>query len=203
MGYSSASSNDSITLGRTLEETLSGEGTDEREAFRKNYRSVQLGEDQDATVEFVTVNTGSNDVKLNLRIDSSSDSEVLGQVPNGTNLRVLAKEDEWTRVGYDGEIGWLMNAYLTFWEGKPSDVEDTADEDVPTDEFDEKTAVKAVIMPQRKDGTIPLYRSANTNSKVITTLGYKREVWVLSVTKTPAGHPSTSAGSGDICRISI
>ena len=181
MKYSSASSNDSITLGRTLEETLSGEGTDEREAFRKNYRSVQLGEDQDATVEFVTVNTGSNDVKLNLRIDSSSDSEVLGQVPNGTNLRVLAKEDEWTRVGYDGEIGWLMNAYLTFWEGKPSDVEDTADEDVPTDEFDEKTAVKAVIMPQRKDGTIPLYRSANTNSKVITTLGYKREVWVLSV----------------------
>ena len=177
MKYSSG--DQSITLGNTFEEALAGNTTSERTEFRKNHSSSMFTEYKDDTVDYVTVVTGSNDVKLNLRIDSNSESEIVAQVPNGTNLRVLAREDEWTRVGYDSEIGWLMNQYLTFWEGKASDVEDTTV--AISDEIDEDSAVKAVIIPNRKDGTIPMYQSANKNSKVITTLGYTREVWVLAV----------------------
>ena len=177
MKYSSG--DQSITLGRTLEEVLSGKATTEQAEFRKNYNSSQFSEYQSGTVEYVTVATGSDDVKLNLRVDSDSNSEILAQVPNGTSLRVLGKEDEWTRVGYDSEIGWLMNQYLTFWEGSASDVEDTTN--AISGEIDGATAVKAVIMPLKRDGTLPVYQSANKNSKVITTLGYKREVWVLDV----------------------
>ena len=49
-------------------------------------------------------------------------------MPNGTNLRVLAQEGDWTKVGYEEAIGYLMNQYLSFWEGSVADVEEEVEE---------------------------------------------------------------------------
>ena len=169
----------SITIGNTFEEMLQGaNGSSEREAFRAYY-STANADYLNETVEYVTVRTGSDDVKLNLRAETNSDSDILAQVPNGTKLRVLAKEEDWTRVGYDAEVGYLMSQYLDFWEGTTADVEDTTF--IPSGEDEESDPVKAVIMPTRKNGAIPMYKEPNTHAKEIMTLGAKREVWVLSV----------------------
>ena len=167
-----------ITLGSTIEQKLSGTGVNEQEAFRSYLATSQHTGYLDDVVEYVTINTGSEDVKLNLRATASSDSDILAQVPNGTNLRVLAKVDAWTRVGYDDQIGYLMNQYLTSWEGTAADVEDTSG--ALSEESDAQVIAKAVIMPIRKDGSIPIYREASTGSKVITTVTARREVWVLA-----------------------
>ena len=180
MKYSSASGDNSITLGKTFEEMRTGKGADEKASFLKNYKSEELDEYMDETVQYVTVDTGSDDMKLNLRAEASSDSKILAQIPNGTNLRVLdGSNDEWTRVGYDDQIGYLMDEYLTAWEGNASDVEDTSGA-LSEEELEEEKVVKAVLIPNKKHGTVPMHQKASTSSKVIGTLGYKREVYVLS-----------------------
>ena len=114
----------SYRIGKTLQQYLSGAESFADE-FADLYASEQFKESLQEKVDFVTVNTGSDDVKLNMRASASSDGEVLTQVPNGTELRVLSNDGEWTRVGYEDKIGYLMSQYLTFWQGEINKSEET------------------------------------------------------------------------------
>ena len=146
------------TLGRTMEERLSGADTIAEE-FSEYYASEQFTSSVDDTVDYVTVNTGSDDVRLNLRAEGSSEGAILAEVPNGTDLRVLSNDGEWTRVGYNEEIGYLMNQYLTFWEGSSDELSDGSDEYVGLEDIDyEAMAVeelKAIVIGEtyNEEGT--------------------------------------------------
>ena len=175
-----SSGGQSITLGNTLAEMLQGTGTSERQTFKEYYASAQYMDYLDETVEYVTINTGSEDVKLNMRAEASSDGEILAQVPNGTNLRVLDRDGEWTRAGYDDQIGYLMNQYLTFWEGSASEVEDTTDALAEEeDDFEEDVEITAIVMPNRKDGSVSVYQEADENSKKLGSVRGDTEVQVI------------------------
>ena len=177
--YKYTANGQTLTIGSTLEEMKAGTGTNELAAFRSYYASAQYLEYLDEPVEYVTVNTGSDRVKLNLRSTASSDGEILAELENGTSLRVLAREGDWTRVGVDENIGYLMNQYLTFWEGTVADMEDTS-----TDSNDSYTAemnIRAVVMPDRQSGLVRIYKSPDTNSKVLGSVGADRQVRVLQV----------------------
>lgn len=115
----------SYTLGSTVEDRLNGADSF-ADSFSDLYASEQIDVGAYEVVNYATVNTGSDDVRLNLRAEPSAEGDVLAQVPNGTDLRVLSQEGEWTRVGYEAAIGYLMNQYLTFWQG---DAADTGEED--------------------------------------------------------------------------
>lgn len=54
--------------------------------------------------------------RLHLRVKSDRSAESLGKFYNGTPLRVLGQEGDWTRValGTDGPEGWMMTRYLAF-----------------------------------------------------------------------------------------
>ena len=54
--------------------------------------------------------------RLHLRVRPDRSAESLGKFYNGTPLRVLGQEGEWTRValGTDGQEGWMMTRYLAF-----------------------------------------------------------------------------------------
>lgn len=54
--------------------------------------------------------------RLHLRVKPDRSAESLGKFYNGTPLRVLGQEGDWTRValGTDGPDGWMMTRYLAF-----------------------------------------------------------------------------------------
>lgn len=113
-------------IGHTLEEYAQG-----AKSIAGEMEDVLAGESFAAenhadTVEYVTVNTGADNVNLNLRATADSSGEILTEVPNGTQLRVVDTEGEWTKVGYDNHIGYLLSEYLTFWEGGADALEQEA-----------------------------------------------------------------------------
>ena len=196
----SASSGQSITLGNTLQQRMAG-AQDIKTEFSEYYANEQFMDYLNDTVTFCAVNTGSDDVSLNLRAAPSGDAEILYKIPNGTKLRVLSRADGWTKVGYDAEIGYLMDDYLTFWEGLASEVESTAIEkealtgggivlgngyDVVEGTEDQLNigdgeTMMAVVMPDKRDGRVNVYAEASENAEVITRLKADVEVEVVSV----------------------
>ena len=49
--------------------------------------------------------------ELNLRKDPSTSNERIGVVRQGTTLNVISISDEWGKVIYDGQIGWICLEY--------------------------------------------------------------------------------------------
>ena len=128
--------------------------------FSALYASEQFTSYAEETVDYVTVNTGSDDVRLNLRATADANGEVLAQVPNGTDLRVLSSEGEWTKVGYEESIGYLMSQYLTFWEGSVADMEE--------DEPEENSMSLSELVTSDMDVEIPATVTAPTvNGKTV------------------------------------
>ena len=74
-----------------MEQRLSG-GNSLAAEIRSYYSSADFMDYlKDATVSYTTVNTGSDDVSLNLRAQPDAQADVLSQVANGTSMRVLEK----------------------------------------------------------------------------------------------------------------
>ena len=197
-----SSSGESVTLGTTLAQKQSG-ATDIKTELSEYFASEQFMDYLNETVTFCTVNTGSDDVALNLRSQPSSEGEILAKIPNGTKMRVLSSADGWTKVGYDEVIGYLMDEYLTFSEGLASEVESTAVEketetltgggivlgqgyDVVEGTEDQLVVsdgetTLAVTVPDKRDGHVNVYEEASDSSEVIWTLKSDVEVEVVSV----------------------
>ena len=169
---------ESVTIGNTLEEYINGGYVSEQEAFRDYYVNAQYLEYMNEPVGYVTVSTGSEGVRLNMRSEPSSDSKILAEVPNGTNLRVLATEDGWTRVGYDNQIGYLMNEYLSFWEGTVTDVEDTTD---ALGEVSDDQPIKAVVIADNKNAKVNVYQEADGSSSVLGGISVGEQVRVITI----------------------
>ena len=175
------------TLGQTMEEKLSGEET-LAEQFEEYYLSEQFISAADETVEYVTVNTGDDSLRLNLRAEGSSEGAILAEVPNGTELRVLSREESWTRVGYEEQIGYLMNQYLTFWEGSADELGDS-DEYTALDELDYDASMpvesmKAIVVgdARNEEGKRVkpyLYEEPKTRADKVSVLSDGAEVEVL------------------------
>lgn len=49
---------------------------------------------------------------VNLRAGGGKSYEVLKVLPYGTRVTVLYKGNYWTRVNYNGTVGWIKNSYL-------------------------------------------------------------------------------------------
>jgi len=100
---------------------------------------------------FATVTTSSDGVNLNLRENPSTESAILAELPNGTHMQVLLKSAEWTLVSHQGVNGYLMNDYLTYWDGPANALETGYEpssapvEDTPSPEDDYSDPVYAVV----------------------------------------------------------
>ena len=171
----------SVVLGNSLEEYLSG-APREIEAFRAHYASEQYSAEQEELVDYVTVNTGSDNVMLNLREAPDGKSSIFAQIPNGTSMRVLSKQEGWTRVGYAEEIGYLMNDYLTFWQGSADEVEDvanTSDAMLSSEEMDQQ--ITALVVNNKRNSKVKIYAEPDEDSDVLARVSYDTEVNVISV----------------------
>lgn len=171
----------SVVLGNSLEEYISGAET-EKQAFRNYYASKKYTAEQEELVDYVTVNTGSDSVLLNLREAPDGASSIFAQIPNGTSMRVLSREEGWTRVGYAEEIGYLMNDYLTFWQGSPDEVEDVANTSsamMSSEELNQE--ITAIVVNNRRDSKVKIYAEPDTDSEVLKRVSFDTVVKVISV----------------------
>ena len=53
-----------------------------------------------------------NTQTLNVRVDASTDSRILGQVPDGEELTVVDEIDGWTKVSIEEGDGWVANEFV-------------------------------------------------------------------------------------------
>ncbi len=166
------------SIGHTTAEYQAG-AQNFADEFSKYYTAESSSDDTTAeSVSYVTVNTGSDDVSLNLRAEPSGEGEVLAKVPNGTSLRVISAEDGWTKVGYDETIGYLLNDYLSFSDGTEVDDGEEAGEQILADVLRNDDGSEAVLYDAGSDdanslGTI----AAGTQVEVLEIV--EGDNWVL------------------------
>lgn len=171
--YTSADGQSSYTLGKTLAQRQAGE-TELAQELNAILASAEYSM-QEEKVTIATVNTGSNDVGLNLRAEASGEAEVLTVVPNGTQLRVLERTADFSRVGYGDAIGYLMNAYLDFREGSADEV--ATDEE----EVEEVELITAVVVLNGSEKFARVYEGADEDARVLGRAEAGIEVEVLLV----------------------
>lgn len=171
--YTSADGQSSYTLGKTLAQRQAGE-TELAQELNAILASAEYSM-QEEKVTIATVNTGSNDVGLNLRAEASGEAEVLTVVPNGTQLRVLEEGADFSKVGYGEAIGYLMNAYLDFREGSADEV--ATDEE----EVEEVEQITAVVVLNGSEKFARMYEGADEDARVLGRAEAGIEVEVLLV----------------------
>lgn len=68
---------------------------------------------EDVTAESAVIDTEN---KLNVRKSKSTDSSIVARLEPGTAIEVLSHGSSWTKIGFDGEEGYVRTAYLKFTE---------------------------------------------------------------------------------------
>ena len=56
-----------------------------------------------------TANKGA----VNLRAEPSPNAKVLTQIPNKTSIEIEYVNNDWSKTGYNGKIGYVMTKFLT------------------------------------------------------------------------------------------
>lgn len=129
LDYTSDSSSEGFRMGYTLDEYSNG-ASSFASTFSRYYASERFVETDLSTVQYLTVNTGDDQITLNLRSGADSESAILGVLDNGTHLRALSVGDQWTLVSHNGNLGYLNNDYLSFWEGGVDALDEKVEEEV-------------------------------------------------------------------------
>ncbi len=171
------------TLGTTMEERLAGGGSlvDEVRDYYSSEEFLDYLEDADVT--YASVDTGSDDVKLNLRMEASSESDVLDQIPNGVSMRVLEKGEEWTKVVYNGNLGFLMTQYLSFWQGTAEDEADViASQQNPTD-MPASEKVGAIVTTDGEQTRANVYASPSLDASILARAPAQLKLTVLNMNR--------------------
>ena len=156
-----ASGETEYSIGHTMEEYAQG-----AKRFALEFRDISEEEARAAAVEIIriaTINTGSDDIMLNLRAEADGESEVLEQIANGTAMRIMEEGEEWTKVTYGNSIGYLMNQYLEFSDGTVDDLTATANAEAA------QRVIPARVASQSGAGG-KVYASASKDAKVLGSL---------------------------------
>lgn len=160
------------TIGNTAEDYLNGA------AFPCDVFSDYLagggalGADEGIS-SYATIETGSDSLRMNLRKDPNTSAEILAELDNGTQLKVLVQGSEWTMVDYQGSEGYLLNDYLRFWTGAADALEEAV---VLTE--DAEPMLATVNAP---GGTADIFEEASDANDRIGYLPHGTEVTVVEV----------------------
>ena len=176
MKYSSGNGS-SLVLGTSAKDLSSKNDALLKEIRNSQSSGVTMDYLHETSVEYATVKTGDDSLKLNLRAEPSSDSAILDMAANGVSMRVLNKGDEWTQAICNGQIVYLMTSYLEFWEGGMDDEETVAKsqrtiEDAP--------AAKAKVVATQDSVGAKVHTASNDSSSIYMYAPADLEVNVLS-----------------------
>ncbi len=77
---------------------------------------LAIGEEiKDMLDEYALTFAKSNTETLRVRADHSEKASVLGLISEGQPYRVLAEEDEWVKIDFDGTKGYVAKAYVSIY----------------------------------------------------------------------------------------
>lgn len=68
-----------------------------------------------SNADMATVKLDNNGL-LNMRKAASKNSDVVSRIPNKTQVEVLSKDGDWTKIRYNGKNGYVMSSFLVFAE---------------------------------------------------------------------------------------
>ena len=89
------------------------ESQSEQKSADSTEQPVESALDSQLESNFATIKV-PNKGPLNMRVKNSGKSDIITRIPNGSSVEVIEREDEWTKVKYDGKIGYVMTNYLMF-----------------------------------------------------------------------------------------
>ena len=177
--YASPDGSRSYTIGYTADEYLKGVALP-WELFAEYLASDGDLEAYDGTTTYARVATDGPGVTLNLREKPNTNCTVLAEVPYETQVRVLWRDREWSLVSLNGQEGYLLNEYLTFWGGQTAAYEAAA----KALEENPETAVTPALVKPVDGRKAPVYNEDSLDGKV---LGYLPEDTRLEVLETQYG----------------
>lgn len=105
---------------------------------------------------------------LNLRQRPTTASSILARMPHGTQINLLSREGEWSRVQYGTLTGYVMTSYLIVQE-------DSVDE-TPPGVVSRGTATVAL---SDESQTLNLRAAPTTNAAVLSRLRHGQTLTVL------------------------
>ena len=187
--YTGSDGATTFSIGHTFEEYKSGAAT--LTAEYAAYAQEQLEAPTYELRDCVTVDTGSDDVTMNLRSQPNKDSMVLAKVANGASMFVISRADGWTRVGYQNEVGYLMDDYLSFWQGTNEEIENNvrivpgAEDDTEDSSIVESSAtqkIAAVVIPSdtRESGAV-VFDQPTADAQILGSLEKGTSLEVLKI----------------------
>ena len=95
-------------------------------AFKNGGEAVMPDGSTSGTVGGIYKVSTSGDT-LNIRDQAtSSGSNVIGEIPNGTEIKVTAYEGNWGKTTYNGVTGWVSMSYLTYVSALPVEKDEEA-----------------------------------------------------------------------------
>ena len=131
--YTAEGSSTVYTIGYTAQDYFSGAELP-CDRFADYLASGGSLDSYEGMVDYATVKTDSDDITLNLREAANTGSSVLAALPNGTQLKVIMRNDDWAMVEYEGQNGYLLSEYLEFWTGPENALVDDADAELDEEE---------------------------------------------------------------------
>ena len=187
--YTGSDGATTFSIGHTFEEYKSGAAT--LTAEYAAYAQEQLETPTYELRDCVTVDTGSDDVTMNLRAEPDKSSDVLIKVANGASMFVISRADGWTRVGYQNEVGYLMDDYLSFWQGTNEEIENNvrivpgAEDDTEDSSIVESSAtqkIAAVVIPSdtRESGAV-VFDQPTADAQILGSLEKGTSLEVLKI----------------------
>lgn len=89
--------------------------SEENEWYKVRISNDQVGWIASWLVDNSEISAATNSIgtitytEANVRAESSTDSAILGVVPEGTQLTVLFQQEGWTQVQYNGQVAWISS----------------------------------------------------------------------------------------------
>jgi len=139
--------------------------------------NTQMPEESDGVYGVVRLSSGSS--KLNMRAKPSTSGDILGMIPNGAKVEVLATNDGWARIRYSGLTGYVMLSYLERVGGET--VQPTATP-VPTPGSGSGNARYAVLSLSSSTGKMNVRQGPSTSTSSIGVIPHGTRLEVLGET---------------------
>lgn len=152
----------------TQPENPDANGTTTRNPYSSNTPS-------DVTMSFTDVNDKMyvNTDNLNVRStpDSSSNSNVVGQLSKGTEVNRTGFNADWSRIVYQGNVRYVATSYLSAEKVTTDDPTKPTDTAVPDDKFTEVNETVFVYPTQDKSGKDVYVKGGEVNAYYTASFG--------------------------------
>ncbi len=136
----------------TAEETTVEETTEEEETSAEDFA--------EGTKAYI------NEEGVNLREEASTDSEVVDQLSKGTEVTVVANEDEWIKVKVNGNEGYVKSEFLSTEKlSSGSDSDDSDDSNSGNDSNNSDNNERQIETRKRTINNNSNKASSNTKKK--------------------------------------